>query len=179
MKEKKFCSVEGCKNPVKSRGLCNKHYKRYLKHGDPLLGKKERELHGKSNSPEYKSWDNMKTRCSNPRHESYYLYGGQGIRVCEEWEKSFSAFYKDMGEKPSPEYHIDRIDGKKDYTPENCRWSSPKENARNTTQIKLNMEIADSIRFKYKNGETISNLAKENNISYSAIKSVILNETWT
>lgn len=32
-----ICVIEGCSNPVrvKSRGLCNKHYRRWQTHGDP------------------------------------------------------------------------------------------------------------------------------------------------
>lgn len=32
------CSVDGCSKPHKSRGWCNAHYLRWLKHGDPLGG---------------------------------------------------------------------------------------------------------------------------------------------
>ena len=34
MAEHRICSVEGCCNKSCSRGLCDKHYKRFRKHGD-------------------------------------------------------------------------------------------------------------------------------------------------
>lgn len=34
---KKQCSIDGCNSFVMGRGLCNKHYKRLLRHGDPLF----------------------------------------------------------------------------------------------------------------------------------------------
>lgn len=34
------CSVEGCESPIECRALCNLHYKRWRRHGDPLtIGK--------------------------------------------------------------------------------------------------------------------------------------------
>lgn len=31
------CSIENCDNKIVARGWCNKHYTRWLRHGDPLL----------------------------------------------------------------------------------------------------------------------------------------------
>lgn len=31
------CSIQGCEGMVKARGYCRKHYRRLLKHGDPLI----------------------------------------------------------------------------------------------------------------------------------------------
>lgn len=31
-----LCSVDGCEQPVQARGLCPKHYRRLMRHGDPL-----------------------------------------------------------------------------------------------------------------------------------------------
>lgn len=47
--------------------------------------------------------------------------------MCNEWSMSFSKFLEDMGEKPGPEYTIDRIDANGNYTPANCKWSTPAE----------------------------------------------------
>lgn len=72
----------------------------------------------------------MRARCYKPSSAAYYKYGARGIMVCDRWQ-SFENFYADMGPKPSPLHTIDRIDGTKDYTPENCRWATPKEQQRN------------------------------------------------
>lgn len=73
----------------------------------------------------------MKGRCSNPNTKFYSYYGGRGIKVCDRW-MDFSKFVADMGEKPSPTHSIDRIDSDADYSPQNCRWSTKREQVLNT-----------------------------------------------
>ena len=74
----------------------------------------------------------MKARCGNPNTPHYSYYGGRGIRVCEEWENDFSAFYKwsvENGYKDG--LSLDRIDFNGNYEPGNCRWVELKRQQRN------------------------------------------------
>ncbi len=80
--------------------------------------------------PEYRSWVHMRARCYDPNHVEYFRYGAKGVRVCDRWRKSFSNFIRDMGEAP-PKHQIDRINGKGNYTPKNCRWADAKTQQRN------------------------------------------------
>lgn len=90
--------------------------------------------HGMCGTPVYKVWKAMKVRCYNKSYPHYDRYGGRGIKVCDEWKNNFMQFYEDMGDKPAPNYQLDRIDNNGDYCKENCRWSTPSQNCYNRTR---------------------------------------------
>jgi hypothetical protein len=86
--------------------------------------------HGWSSTITYKTWSSMHGRCTDPHNASYRLYGAKGITVCERWVR-FEDFLADMGERPSRDYQIDRINPAGNYEPSNCRWPTRAEqNAR-------------------------------------------------
>jgi hypothetical protein len=101
--------------------------------------------HGLSQTPEYQVWRNMLARCENPNNKSYADYGGRGIKVCERWH-DVTAFYADMGPRPSADHMIDRINNDGDYEPGNCRWElRPQQmvNRRSRTHCKRGHEFTD------------------------------------
>ena len=94
--------------------------------------------HGLWKSSEFSSWMSAKDRCFNPAEQSYKHYGGRGITMCDRWKNSFAAFFEDMGQKPTPNHTLDRIDNDGHYQPGNCRWATHRQqmaNRRNSILI--------------------------------------------
>lgn len=90
--------------------------------------------------PLYDTWAEMHRRCKDPRRPKYRRYGGRGITVDPRWD-DFEAFVADMGDKPSTRHSLDRIDNDGPYSPENCRWATPKEQARSADRVLHVVEI--------------------------------------
>lgn len=86
-------------------------------------------------TPIYRHWVAMLDRM-RPNNVRYHRYGGRGIKVYKEWH-SFEAFYRDMGSTWKPGLTLDRIDNDADYTPDNCRWASRKQQAFNTCRTHM------------------------------------------
>jgi len=120
------------------------HLKKAIERLSKVHKKNSVEIHGMANTPEYRTWGRIKTRCYNKARKDYPNYGGRGIKVCDKWLNSFTEFYIDMGEKPEPKhlYSLDRIDNDGDYEPGNCRWITVKEQNNNTRLIDFNKGLA-------------------------------------
>lgn len=82
-------------------------------------------------TPEYLAWQNMRRRCGDPNHPNWKHYGGRGISVCQSWQQHFLHFFEHVGERPSPEHSLDRIDNDGNYEPGNVRWATAEQQANN------------------------------------------------
>jgi hypothetical protein len=121
-----------------------------------------------SNHPLYLTWYQMIDRCHDPKCKRFHRYGGRGIKVCQRWRDSFRDFCEDVGEKPGPEYTVDRYpDPDGDYEPGNFRWATVTQQNRNRSH---------HIRIEYR-GETrcLSEWAEHLGLDYMLLFSRIKN----
>ena len=95
--------------------------------------------HKQSGTRLYNIWLGMKSRCYNTNDPVYKNWGGRGVTVCDEWKNDFACFYEWAIENGyNDKLTIDRIDNDGNYTPDNCRWASQKQQSRNR---RSNIEI--------------------------------------
>jgi hypothetical protein len=124
----------------------------------------------KKQSPEYMAYHQAKYRCTNSRAVNFHRYGGRGIQFLF---SSFDEFMKNLGQRPSSNHSLDRINNDGNYCVENCRWATKLEQHRNRScslyingvfhkdidsnlggvnlvknRIKLGWKIEDAITFK-------------------------------
>lgn len=121
------------------------------------------EDHGMHRTPEHQAWKAMLGRCTNPRHPAWPDYGGRGIGICEDWRASFLAFLRCVGPRPSPLHSLDRVDNSKGYEPENVRWATRKEQARNNRRNRM-------LTFQGRT-QTLADWSEERHISPETIRS--------
>jgi len=96
-----------------------------------LMSYMNKTRHGMSYTKTYKTWESMKSRCNGHAGEDVNRrYHDRGITYAIKWE-TFMGFLEDMGERP-PKMQLDRIDNKKGYYKDNCRWITASHNMANT-----------------------------------------------
>ncbi len=111
--------------------------------------------HGMKGAPEWISWQAMRQRC---RHR--HSYKKRGLKVCKRWE-SFERFYEDMGARPKGRT-LGRINNNKGYFPSNCRWETPKQQARN----RIDSVVLD-------NGMNLAEFCEKTGVNRERIKSYL------
>lgn len=134
--------------------------------------------HGMTDTNFYEIWSNIKQRCYNPNNPKYPIYGGRGIKMCDEWYNDFNCFKNDMYEsylehqKHNYSTTIDRIDNDGNYCKENCRWATYRVQSNNKSY---------NHRYEYKGNEYTIDEFIDNGIaevdSYNTIHSRLIRGT--
>ena len=133
----------------------------------------------KFNRKLYDVWKAMGYRCYNPNHSNYKNYGGRGVTVCDEWRKGFSQFREWAIPLWAPGLEIDRIDNDGNYEPANCRFVSPKENARNRRDTVLNPALVREIRAWHWMGvKNYAEIGRRVGVSPQVVHNVIVGGQW-
>lgn len=91
---------------------------------------------GLSRTIEYRTYEGAKQRCVNPNAPSFENYGGRGI---EFRFTSFEQFFSELGNRPSPQHSVDRINNDGHYEPGNVRWATRAEQMANSRRWKGRM----------------------------------------
>ena len=94
--------------------------------------KKHGETTKTTKSVEYRAWQHMIERCTDPGHPKFSRYGGRGITVDSRW-LSFENFLEDMDRRPSAEHSLERKNNAEGYSKENCKWATRIEQQNNTS----------------------------------------------
>ncbi len=152
-----------------------------------LRGKRWYRDKQKATNRLYSTYRAMRHRCHYPKHEHYPIYGGRGIRVCQAWLDDFQVFCDwatQAGYRPG--LQLDRIDNEKGYCPENCRFVTPSQNARNKrqrerpirTNPKLTEEQVKQVRGLLTEGLTQREIGRRFSVTHGTIGAIKRRQTW-
>ena len=150
-------------------------------------------VHGKASThPQYSGYRCMWRRCNDPKHRDYPNYGAKGIEVCARWAmgqryaQGFWNYLEDLGDKPGPGYTVDRIDGSKGYTPENCRWADQATQNANRKIMKgeahykarLTADDVREIRILLRQGKSLSEVGRLYGVKNYVIYNISSGRAW-
>lgn len=137
--------------------------------------------HGLRSHPLYPIWGSMKQRCYNKLHKSYQYYGAKGISVCDEWRYNVKLFIEwCLANGWKKELQIDRIDNNKGYSPNNCQFLTPSENAlkkdkrEDNSSGYIGISFKSGYRFKNRWGAQLDYQTKRFNLGHFKTKELAL-----
>lgn len=117
----------------------------------------------------YEIWRGVKRRCGltvSGYSKVRKAYGKKQVSLCKSW-LDFEVFKEDMGERPSSDFSVDRIDNSKGYSKSNCRWSTSKEQA-------CNRDTNVFLEYRGKR-QTVSQWSEELDLPYSTFSARLEN----
>ncbi len=133
--------------------------------------KESNTRHGLRTHHLYRAWLGMKQRCIRDENSKWYKL--KGIKVCDEWQSNFMSFYNwSIANGWMEGLELDRRDGGKGYSPDNCRWISHKENMINSASCIYSEDLIQEIRNAHPN-KSHRELSDRYNMSLSHVYNII------
>lgn len=119
-------------------------------------------IHGGTGTRLFKIWSSMRERCYRKSHMHYRDYGGRGIGICDAWN-DFAVFREwALTNGYADDLSIDRIDFNGNYSPDNCRWVTMKEQQNNKRSNRL-------VEYRGKT-YTLTQLAEKSGLNKTTLK---------
>lgn len=140
-----------------------------------------KRTHGMKHSRLYHTWEGMKRRCgliqgADERCREKYRH----VVMCAEWATSFERFQQwadSNGYRDN--LTIDRIDGRRGYSPDNCRWATVTEQNRNRRNVRLNEQAVAEMRSLRAKGWLHRELACRYGIAPSSVSRILAGKKWS
>ncbi len=187
----RFCNVKDCDNPENKKGYCTTHYYRFVRHGSPLIAKRNR---GAGKNQEERFWSRVAlTADSNKCWEWQGCLNESGYGIICYNRKMIKAhrlawFY--VNKKYPDRLLLHSCDNTKCVNPNHLREGTAKENSadmllrgRNlfgekSTTAKLTEVNVKEILKLLAEGKTQERIAKIYNVSRLTISAIKLNRSW-
>jgi len=113
--------------------------------------KKSCTTHGYTGTKEHRTWNHIKSRCSNESNSNWSYYGGRGLTF--DYNNDFLGFLQEVGPAPenSAAWSIDRINPNLGYVKGNMRWVRREQQSRNRRKLSNNTSGVTGVVWRYKN----------------------------
>lgn len=122
--------------------------------------------------PLYSIYRGILSRCYDRNSVAYKHYGARGITVSNEWREDFLNFVSDIGERPSLQHSIERIDVNGNYCKENCRWATAAEQAVNKRDLPRKLTEQDWVDIYHDMLHTPQQLAARYSVEVKTIRNI-------
>lgn len=135
--------------------------------------------HGMRNHPLYRVFRGMQWRCYSPQAEHYDYYGGRGISICVEWLDDRANFFDwALANGYEKGLSIERIDNDGPYSPDNCKWATAREQARNRRSNKLNEAAVADIKRLLDDGYSLGAIAEHYATCFQFVDDIKKGKAW-
>lgn len=123
-------------------------------------------------------WRSMRRRCKPGSSKAKY-WGDRGIRVCKEWDDNFLVFFHwSMGSGFHPDLTLERLDGDKNYYPDNCMWATWEDQNRNKKTLVLNEDKVSEIKWLLEQKKSHTAIGLHYGVSRFCINQISYNANW-